>query len=228
MSVVAAVAATVAAFVVADQVAGRLGRPPLASPVLWAAAVLVAALAVVDVDVDDYVHDARPLRWALAPATVALGAPLARAVRRLGSAREGTRVALAVLLGGVAASAVAAGVGVALGASDELVAVLAAKSVTTPIALAIDLPVDVDDGLLAATVVLTGVYGAVVLPTVARWARLEGDRPAGVGTGVVAHAVGSAELARRQAGAVGWAALGLALNGVLTALWLPPVLRWVL
>lgn len=228
MSVVWAVTATAVAYVAADRLARRLGRPPLASPVLGAAVVLVAALAVADVDVDDYVHDARPLRWALAPATVALGAPLARAVRRLSSPREATRVTLAVVLGGVAASATAAGVGVALGASDELVAVLAAKSVTTPIALAIDVPIDVDDGLLAATVVLTGVYGAVVLPAAARRARLDDDRPAGVGTGVVAHAVGSAELARRQAGAVGWAALGLALNGVLTALWLPPVLRWVL
>jgi putative effector of murein hydrolase len=227
VTTLAAVAATVAAFVAADVAAGRLGRPPLATPVLWASVVVLAALALLDLDVDDYVHDARPLRWALAPATVALGAPLAREIRRLRRA-DGAQVLVAVVVGGAVAAAVAAGIGAALGASDELVAVLAAKSVTTPIALAVDLPVDADDGLVAGTVVLTGVYGAVLLPWLARRLRLDDDRPLGVGSGVVAHAVASAELARRRPEAVGWAVAGLALNGVLTTLWLPPVLRLLL
>jgi len=226
--VAAAVAATVAAFVVADRVAARLRRHPLASPVVWAALVLLAGLAALDLDVGDYVHDARPLRWALGPATVALGAPLARELRRLERAHEGLRVLVAVLVGGGVAAACAAGLGALLGAGDGVVAVLAAKSVTTPIALALDLPAGADDGVLAATVVLTGVYGAVLLPWLAPRVGLGADRAQGTGTGVVAHAIGSAELARRQPGAVGWAVAGLALNGVLTALWLPPVLRAVL
>lgn len=224
---IVAVVATVGVYVVAYRVAGALGRPPLAAPVLWASVGVLAGIALLDLDVDDYVHDARPLRWALGPATVALGAPLAASLRRL-RGREGARVFVAVLAGGAAASACAALVGAALGAGDDLVAVLAAKSVTTPIALALDLPDGVDDGLLACVVVLTGVYGAVLLPWLGPRLGLGADRPLGVGTGVVAHAVGSAELARRRAGAVGWAAAGLAVNGVLTALWLPPVLRWVL
>jgi putative effector of murein hydrolase len=225
---VLAVLVTVGAFVAADRVAGALGRHPLANPVLWSSLALVVGIAVAGVDVQDFVHEARPLRWALAPATVALGAPLAAALRRLGDARDGLRVLVAVLVGGAAASACAAGTAALLGAGDDAVAVLAAKSVTTPIALAMELPGDVDDGVLAATVVLTGVYGAMVLPALGPRLGLGADRALGTGTGVVAHAIGSAELARRQPGAVGWAVAGLALNGVLTALWLPPLLRWLL
>jgi putative effector of murein hydrolase len=228
VTVLAAVAGTVAAFVVADVVAARLGRPALANPVVWASAALLAGLAVTGVEVDDYVDDARPLIWALGPATVALGAPLARAVRRVGAWAEGVRVVGAVLAGGAVAAAVSALVGAALGATDEVVAVLAAKSVTTPIALAVDLPVDADDGLVAATVVLTGVYGAVLLPWLARRCPLGGDRGVGLGVGTTSHAIGTAELARGWPGAAGWAAAGLALNGALTALWLPPVLGWLL
>ena len=104
----------------------------------------------------------------------------------------------------------------------------ATKSVSAPIAVAIDLPIEVDDGLLAASCVLTGVYGAVLLPVLARRLRLDGEQPLGTGVGVTAHAIGSAELRRRSPGAVGWAAAGLALNGVLTAVWLPPALRLLL
>lgn len=225
MAVLGAVTATVAAYVVADRVAGRLGRPPLANPVLWSAVALLAGLAVAGVDPGDFADRAWPLRRALAPATVALGVPLGRALRRLGGRREAARLVAAVAAGGAVAAAVAAGVGVALGAGEELVEVLAAKSVTTPIALATDLPAGPDDGLLAATVVLTGVWGAVVLPWLAERFGRAGTRADGLGTGVVAHAVGTAELARRHPAAAGWAAAALALNGALTALLLPPLLR---
>lgn len=224
---IAAVAATIAVYAAADRIAARLGRPPLAAPVVWASVAVLAGLVVLDLDVDDYVHDARPLRWALSVATVALGAPLAASLRRL-RGRQGARVFLAVLAGGAVASACAALVGAALGAGDDLVAALAAKSVSTPIALALDLPGDVDQGLVASACVLAGAYGAVLLPWFGPRLGLGADRPLGVGSGVVSHAIASAELARRQPGALGWAAAGLAVNGVLTALWLPPVLRWFL
>jgi putative effector of murein hydrolase len=94
--------------------------------------------------------------------------------------------------------------------------------------VAIDFPIAVDDGLLAVVVVLAGVYGAVVLPGVARRLRLDGPEPLGLGAGVAAHAVAAAELARRSPPAAGWAVAGLAVNGVLTTLWLPPVLRLLL
>ena len=228
IAVVVAVAATVTVYLVVDRVAGRLGRPPLATPVLWTSLLVLAGLALVDLDVADYVHDARPLRWALAPATVALGAPLAREVRRLAARRDGVRVLVAVLVGGAVASACGAGIAVAFDATDELVAVMAAKSVTTPIAVAIDFPLPVGDGLVAAAAVLAGVYGAVLLPWLARRLRLDAPREVGVGAGVVSHAVASAELARTMPTAAGWAVAGLAVNGVLTTLWLPPVLRLLL
>lgn len=227
MSLAAAVVGTVSVYLLADRVAARLGRPAWASPVLWTAVLLVTVLRGLDVSVSDYADGARPLVWLLGPATVALGMPLARAIRALEHRRACFRIVGAVLVGGFVTAVVAGLVAAAMGASDEVVAVAATKSVSAPIAVAIDLPLSVDDGLLAASCVVAGVYGALLLPFVGR--RLgTGERPLGLGVGVTAHAIGSAELRRSEPGAVGWAAAGLALNGVLTALWLPPLLRLVL
>jgi putative effector of murein hydrolase len=228
MTVAVAVLGTVAVYVVADRVAGRLGRPAWAAPVLWTSVILVVALTALDLAIADYVHDARPLRWLLGPATVALGVPLARAVRTLGRRRAEFRVAGAVLLGGFVTSAVAGLVAAAVGASDEVVAIAAAKSVSTPIAVATDLPIPVDDGLLAASCVVAGLAGALLLPALGCRLRMDDDRPLGTGVGVTSHAIGTAELRRRAPGAVGWAAAGLALNGVSSALWLGPILDVVL
>jgi putative effector of murein hydrolase len=219
---VAAVAGTLAAYAAADVASARLGRPALANPVAWGAVAVLAALAAASVPVDDYVDAARPLRWALAPATVALAAPLAREARML--AAGGWRLLLAVAAGGAVASGVGAGVAVALGAPRVLVEAVAAKSVTTPIAVAI-VPGRASDSVVATTVIAAGVFGAIALPPVARRLRLDAPPPLGLGVGVVSHAIGTAELARRRPRAVGYGVAGLVLNGVVTALWLPPLLR---
>ena len=222
---VAAVAGTGVAFAAADRAADRLGRPALANPVAWATVAVLAALAAASVDVGTYVDAARPLRWALAPATVALAVPLAREVRVL--AAGGWRLVVAVAAGGVVASGVAAGVAVAARAPEALVEALAAKSVTTPIAVAV-VPGGGDaDALVACLVIAAGVYGAALGPALGRRLGLDAAVPLGLGVGVVAHAIGTAELARRSPRAVGYGVAGLVLNGVLTAVWLPPLLdRW--
>ena len=217
-----AVGATLGAYAAVDRASARLGRPALANPVLWSAVAVVAVLAVVSVPVDDYTDAARPLRWLLAPATVALAAPLAREARVL--AAGGWRLVLAVAAGGVVASLAGAGVALALGAPEALVEALAAKSVTTPIALAV-VPGTASDSVVATAVVAAGTLGAIAVPALARRAGLDRPVPLGLGMGVVAHAIGTAELAKRSPRAVGYGVAGLVLNGVVTAVWLPPLLR---
>jgi putative effector of murein hydrolase len=219
---VAAIGATGAAYVVADRIAERLGRPAWTNPVAWATTAVLAGLAAASVPVERYVDGARPLRWVLVPATVALAAPLAREVRVL--AAGGWRVVLAVGAGGAVASGAAAGVAVLARTPGPLVEALAAKSVTTPIAVAVVPGVD-GDALTACLVIVAGIYGAAVVPVLARRVGLDDPVRLGLGTGVVAHAIGTAELARRSPPAVGYGVAGLVLNGVLTALWLPPLLR---
>jgi putative effector of murein hydrolase len=231
LAAVLAVAGSLAAYAVADLVAARLGRPTLANPVLWAAVAVVVVLAVGSVPVDDYLDATRPLRWLLAPATVALAVPLAREARLV--AAGGWRLLAAVAVGGAVASLVGAGVAVALGAPHALVEALAAKSVTTPIAVAIvpggaggaGAGGGVTDSLVAAAVVASGTVGAITVPALARRTRSGRPAPLGLGMGVVAHAIGTAELSRRSPRAVGYGVAGLVLNGVITALWLPPLLR---
>ena len=139
-------------------------------------------------------------------------------------AAGGWRLVLAVAAGGVVASLAGAGVALALGAPEALVEALAAKSVTTPIALAV-VPGTATDSVVATAVVAAGTLGAIAVPALARRAGLDRPVPLGLGMGVVAHAIGTAELAKRSPRAVGYGVAGLVLNGVVTAVWLPPLLR---
>ena len=99
-----------------------------------------------------------------------------------------------------------------------------AREATTPIALAV-VPGTATDSVVATAVVAAGTLGAIAVPALARRAGLARPVPLGLGMGVVAHAIGTAELAKRSPRAVGYGVAGLVLNGVVTAVWLPPLLR---
>jgi putative effector of murein hydrolase len=224
-SVVAAAGATIAAYLLVDRVARRLGAPAYAAPVLWSPILLLAVITVARVDIAGYVASARPLIWLLGPAVVALGAPAANSLRQLGGPRRVTKVIAAVLLGGMASSFVSVAVAAAFGADRAVIGVVSVKSVTAPLAIAIPTPFELDHRLVAATCVLAGVYGAVVLPVLARRLRLQEGAGYGLGVGVTAHGIGAGALGRSEPGSVGLAVAGLAINGVFTAVWLPPLLE---
>ena len=68
--------ATLGAFLIADAVATRLGRHPLANPVLIAVILVAILLRVSGTDYQTYFNGAQFVHFLLGPATVALAIPL--------------------------------------------------------------------------------------------------------------------------------------------------------
>jgi predicted murein hydrolase (TIGR00659 family) len=216
-------AATLAAYVAADTISARLGRPPLANPVLIAVTLLVLLLQATGTPYRVYFEGAQFIHFMLGPATVALAAPLvreARAVRRLLPA-----VAAALVAGSLTSVATAVGVAWLLGADAATLASLAPKSVTTPIAMAVAQAVGGIPALTAVCVILTGILGAVLLTPLMRALGVADPAAQGFAAGVAAHGIGTARAFQIGERAGTFAGLGLALNGLATALIVPALAR---
>ncbi len=211
---------TVAATVLAVRLRARLGGHPAANPVVLAAGALVVGLLVTHTSQADFVRGTRPLRLLLGPATVALAVPLARQLRRGG--RRTRLEAGAATVGGFVTAAVAGGLG-ALGGRQVGVA-MATKSVTTAIAVPIAGAADGSAALTAASVVATGVLGAVCGGWVLDRMRVRDVRARAVAMGTTAHAIGTAEVLRTTPDQGGSSVQAMLVNGIATALWLPVVL----
>ena len=123
---------TLLAYVAADMLAERLNRHPLANTVLLSAALVALLLLATGTDYATYFDGAQFIHFMLGPATVALAVPLWRnftLVRRnLGA------MAAALLAGSVTAAGSAVAIAWLLGAPTPVLASLAPKSVTAPIA----------------------------------------------------------------------------------------------
>ena len=215
---------TVALYVTTRRAQERARGSPLVNPVLLSATLVIAVLALTHRDVSEYRAAGQPLLWLLGPATVALAVPLYRAMHEIRSAL--VPVLSALLVGSTATVVTAVALGRGLGATIDTTRALAAKSVTTPIAMAITEQLGGVPPLAAVFVMITGSLGAVFGGGVFHASGVRDERARGFAMGIVAHGMGTARAFQLSTVAGTFSGIAMTLNGVLTAIVLPVV--WLL
>lgn len=196
-----------------------LNHHPLMNPVALAIAGVVATLALLRIDYATYFSGARWLHFLLGPATVALAVPLVQRLAQLRRYRMPVLVGLGC--GAVASTLSALGLAWALGASPQTLRSLAAKSVTTPIAMGISERIGGVASLTAVYCIATGILGAVLAPYVFAWMGVRPRLAGGLALGTAAHGIGTARAFQWHPDMGAFAGLALGLHGVLAALVLP-------
>jgi len=214
---------TLAAYVLADKVAVLCGRHPLANPVLLAVAMMVALLAVTGTSYDDYFAGAQFVHILLGPATVALAVPLWR--NRRDVARALLPLLAALLAGAVTAVVSAVGIAWAFGAPPAVLASIAPKSVTAAIAMGVAKELGGDPALAAALVIITGITGSMMAWPLLGVLGVRDRAARGFAMGLAAHGVGTARAFQTDPVAGTFAGIAMGLNGMLTAMIVPVVLR---
>jgi predicted murein hydrolase (TIGR00659 family) len=214
--------ATLWAYLAAHWLHERSHRNPLVNSVAIAVVLLIAVLTLTGASYETYFAGAQFVHFLLGPATVALAIPLydnLRIVRR-------SVIPLAVALAAGSVTAIVSAVAIAwlLGADPVTLKSLAAKSVTTPIAMAISERIGGLPSLTAAFVLLTGVTGGMIVTPLMNLIRVRDGRAVGLAAGVAAHGVGTARAFQVGELAGTFAGTAMALNGLLTAI-LAPLLR---
>jgi len=216
---------TLLAYQLAHTLYRHADHHPLLNPVLLAVAMLVAVLTLTGTDYQTYFDGAQFVHFLLGPATVALAIPLHAQWHRLRSMALPLVATLAV--GSLTAALSAVGIAAALGASRESMMSLAPKSVTTPIAMGIAERLGGLPSLTAVLVISTGILGAVSARYVYQWLHIEDHAVRGFAIGIASHGIGTARAFQVSEQAGAFAALGMGLNALLTALSLPWILPWL-
>jgi predicted murein hydrolase (TIGR00659 family) len=215
--------ATLVAYQAGSWLFQRFGCHPLLNPVLTAVVLLVALLKASGADYSTYFSGARFIHFMLGPATVALAIPLYREVARIRNAFAPILVSLSI--GSLGAVASAVGIARACGGERIILLSLAPKSITTPIAMGVSEQIGGLPSLTAVSVVLTGIGGAVFGGWVLDRCRVRDEAARGLAMGVASHGIGTARALQWSRTSGAFAALAMALNGLLTALLLPLLVR---
>jgi len=216
---------TLLAYQLAHALYRRADHHPLLNPVLLAVAMLVAVLTLTGTDYQTYFDGAQFVHFLLGPATVALAIPLYAQWERLRSMLLPLLVTL--VAGSLTAALSAVGIAALLGASRESMMSLAPKSVTTPIAMGVAERLGGLPSLTAVLVISTGIVGAVSARYVYRALHIEDHAVRGFAIGIASHGIGTARAFQVSERAGAFAALGMGLNALLTAVSLPWILPWL-
>lgn len=216
-----AVGLTLGAFLVGNWVFTRMGRPMWLPPVLISALLLAAVIALLPISYDSYREGARWLTVLLGPATVALGIPLYQQIHHIKAMWRPIVITLPIAATMAAVYAVV--IAWALGATPEVLASLAPKSVTAPIAIGITEQLGGSVPLMMGGLLITGVVATFFVDLLSRVMKLEDERILGFALGLNGHAIGTVRAFDISPTAGAFASLGMGLTGVFTALILPLV-----
>ncbi|MDO9489080.1 MAG: LrgB family protein, partial [Sphingomonadaceae bacterium] len=210
----------------ARRLAARARHHPLLNPILLAAALVGLGLWAVGLPLDRFAELSRPLRWLLGPAIVALG-------HLIWAQRAALRTSAAPLLLAIGAGSltgITSAVSLAryLGLDTTIEHALAPKSSMSAFAIALMERLGGSPEIAAGIVIVTGIVGAILLPSLLKALKLDDPETMGVAVGQAAHIVGTDALARRDARAAAFSGLAMALAGLATSLWLPLLWGWLI
>lgn len=109
--------------------------------------------------------------------------------------------------------------------SEPTIMAFATRAVTTPIAINIATLLHSPVTLVILIVILSGVIGAAFSSVILR--NINDERASGLALGLAAHAIGTAQAWQRGPVAGRYAAFGMAVNAVFTAIWLPTFILFI-
>ncbi|NIC06169.1 LrgB family protein [Billgrantia bachuensis] len=218
-----AIALTLAAYLGGIHLFERMGRPSWCPAVLIGAVLTAASLWLLRYEYVDYQHNVSWITLLLGPATVALAVPLYQQRQHIFALWK--PILCCVPLAAVLAALYAVLIAWLLGAPPDVLASLAPKSVTAPLAMGIREQIGGSLSLMLGGLLITGVLTTIFVSLLARLLKITDKRILGFALGVNGHAIGIVRAFELGPTAGAFASLGMSLTGVFTALFLPLVWR---
>ena len=191
-------------------------KTPLANPMLIAILLVIGVLLLFRIPLADFNNGGNMISLFLAPATASLAITIYSQFEVL------KKNLLPVLAGTAVGSAVSMGSVLllcrAFRLDEKLTAAMLPKSVTTPIAMEISKAHGGIVPVTVAAVVITGIMGAMLAPTLIKLFHIKNPVEAGLAIGTASHALGTTKAV--ELGEVEGAMSGIAIGtaGILTVL----------
>ncbi|KKO54681.1 CidB/LrgB family autolysis modulator [Paenibacillus sp. DMB20] len=161
------------------------------SPLLLTPIIIVVILMQTGVSYESYNEGAGWLSDLLQPATVAFAVPLYKNFQTL--KKHAAEIMVSVISGSVMAIISSAFLAKWLHLSSSLTTSLVPRSITTPIAMNVSQVIGGVPNMTAVFVIMTGILGSMIGPSVMKVFRIKGDIARGILFGTSAHGTGTSK-----------------------------------
>lgn len=162
---------------------------PLFHPLLLSPILLIVMISVANISADQYLQDSRLLSHLLGPATVAFAVPI---YKNLAVVRKNMGIILiSITTGTLVAIFSTLVLSKLIHLNYDFITSILPRSITTPIAIEVSKEIGGLPTLTTVFVIITGVIGGVVGPSVLKWLSIKTPIAKGLALGMGAHGVGT-------------------------------------
>lgn len=197
----------------------RKTKFPLFNPLLIAAILIIAFLKIFNIDYDTYNKGGQFINIFLGPATIVLAVPLYKQFNLL--KENFVPIISGILIGSLISILSVISISLFLGLDNNLMISLLSKSVTTPIGIEITNSLGGVSSITVLAIVLSGIIGAVVGPTVFKVLRINNPIAKGISLGTASHAVGTSKALEIGETEGAMSSLSIGVAGIITVFLAP-------
>lgn len=189
------------------------------NPLLIAIVIVIGFLLITGISYETYKYGAKYLSYFLTPVTVCLAVPLYKQMETL--KKNMAAILISIVIGCIVHAGVLVAVAAVCKMDQQLLLSVMSKSVTTAIALGVTNEIGGIQGITVIGVMIAGISGAVVGPTLLKIFHITEPVAQGLAMGSSAHAIGTSkaiELGEIQAA---MSSLAIVVTGILTVIIVP-------
>jgi len=188
------------------------------NPLLVCVTLIIALLQSLNIPYEAYKKGADYIHVFLGPITVMLALPLYEHKKEL--IRHKIAIFSGTILGSLSSLISVFILGKYFALNDLFIHSLYAKSMTTPIGISASHMVDGIVGLSVMSIVISGIFGALIAPLIFKLLGIKNSIAKGVALGTTSHAIGTSKAYDIDTLAGAMSGLSIALAGVMGVIWI--------
>ena len=197
----------------------RKTKFPLFNPLLIAIIIVIGFLKVFNIDFDTYNQSGQFINMFLGPATIVLAVPLYKQFELL--KKNFIPIIIGITIGSLVGILSVISISVFFKLDSLITISLLSKSVTTPIGIEITNQLGGLTPVTVLAIIISGIIGAVVAPTVCKVFKITNPVAVGVSIGTASHAVGTSKAFEIGETEGAMSPLSIGIAGVITVFLAP-------
>lgn len=194
----------------------RKTRFPVFNPLLVATVLLMGYVLLAGIHIETFITDLSGIHVFLGPLIVSLAVPIVKKIPMI--KKHLVPIIVGSIVGAGTSILTVLVLGKWLGLEENIIASILPKASTTPIAIEVSERLGGIRAITVATVVMTAVIGAVLIPYVIKLLKIKDPLVIGLGLGSTSQAIGTAKALEIDETAGAIAGVALVFTGVATAL----------
>lgn len=200
-------------------------KNPAFNPLLISILGIIVCLNIFKIPYENYKIGGNAINYFLGPITIVLAVPLYRQFELL------KKYKLEILIGiscGVIVSFISIIlIGKLFNTSTEIINSLIPKSITSPMGISLANTINGIQAVTVVCIILTGILGAIIAPTVFKLGKITNPIAKGVALGTSAHALGTSKALEMGEVEGAMSGLSIGISGLITVIIVPILIKFI-